>query len=95
MNIAEAREKIRTTQLVNRVQDHALGKVEMTATQVTAALGLLDRCVPKLNATDLRVTGQIELHAAIDRPTAESRDEWLERRERLMLAAIPAAGSAE
>ncbi len=44
------REKIRASQLVNRLEDHVLGEVEMTATQVTAALGLLKKCVPDLQA---------------------------------------------
>lgn len=50
MNIAEAREKIRTTQLVNRLTDHALGEVDMQPSQVTAALGLLKKALPDLAA---------------------------------------------
>jgi len=50
MNIAEAREKIRTTQLVNRLTDHVLGEVEMQQSQVTAALGLLKKSLPDLAA---------------------------------------------
>lgn len=50
MLIEEARQKIRTTQLINRLTDHALGKVDMQGTQVTAALGLLKKSVPDLAA---------------------------------------------
>lgn len=50
MNIAEAREKIRTTQIINRLQDHINGKVEMVPSQVTAALGLLKKRLPDLAA---------------------------------------------
>lgn len=47
------REKIRASQLVNRLEDHVLGEVEMSATQVTAALGLLKKCVPDLSAQQI------------------------------------------
>ncbi len=50
MNIAEARSKIRTTQIVNRLQDHIDGKIEMVPSQVTAALGLLKKAIPDLAA---------------------------------------------
>lgn len=46
------REKIRASQLVNRLEDHILGDLELTSTQVTAALGLLKKCVPDLRATE-------------------------------------------
>ncbi len=48
----EVREKIRASQLVNRLEDHVLGTVEMTSTQVSAALGLLKKCVPDLQAVE-------------------------------------------
>jgi hypothetical protein len=50
----EARQKIRTTQLINRLQDHALGSVEMTATQVQATRILLGKCLPDM--TEAKVT---------------------------------------
>ncbi len=52
MLIEEAREKIRTTQLINRLQNHALGEVEMTATQVKATETLLRKTLPDLSATE-------------------------------------------
>lgn len=48
----EIREKIRASQLVNRLENHVLGKAEMKTTQVTAALGLLKKCVPDLSQVD-------------------------------------------
>jgi hypothetical protein len=42
------RARIRAGGIVKRLEDHVLGKVEMTASQVTAALGLLRKCVPDL-----------------------------------------------
>lgn len=48
MLIEEARSKIRTTQLVNRLFNHGLGKVKMSATQVQAINILLKKVIPDL-----------------------------------------------
>lgn len=50
----EIREKIKTTQLLNRLTDHALGKLNkpMDATQVSAALGVVRKALPDLTATE-------------------------------------------
>lgn len=40
--------KIKTSQLVNRLTDHALGKVDMPNSAVRAALGLLAKTLPDL-----------------------------------------------
>lgn len=56
MLIEEARGKIQTTQLINRLQDHSLGKVEMTPTQVKATEILLRKKIPDLSATTLDTT---------------------------------------
>lgn len=53
MLIEEAREKIKTTQLVNRLQDHGLGKVDLSPTQVTAINILLKKRIPDLSAVTL------------------------------------------
>ncbi len=42
--------KIKTAQLVNRLQDHAEGKVEMTSSQLKAAEVLLKKTLPDLSA---------------------------------------------
>jgi len=49
------REKIRASQLVNRLEDHVLGEVDMSPTQVSAALGLLRKCVPDLSAQQVEL----------------------------------------
>ena len=56
---AAIRARIQSGVIVDRLEKHVLGKVEMTATQVTAALGLLRKCVPDLseNKTELE-TGE-------------------------------------
>jgi hypothetical protein len=48
MLITEARQKIRTTQLIKRLQDHVLGLTNMSASQVRAAEILLRKSVPDL-----------------------------------------------
>ena len=71
-NSDSIREKIKAGLLTKYLEDHASGSREMTQTQVTAALGLLDRCVPKLTAIEHSgdVTQRI---VSADTPTA---DEW-------------------
>jgi hypothetical protein len=46
----KTREKIQTSQLVNRLQDNALGKVELTALQVKSIEVLLRKTLPDLQA---------------------------------------------
>ena len=51
----EVRARIQASQLVNRLTNHALGKLKkkgMDASQVTAALGLLKKCLPDLNSVE-------------------------------------------
>jgi len=45
---AEHRTKIANSKILNRLIQHAEGEIEMTPTQVSAGLGLLDRVMPKL-----------------------------------------------
>jgi hypothetical protein len=49
----EIRQKIKATLIINKLENHALGQEEMSATQITAALGLLKKCVPDLAAIEL------------------------------------------
>lgn len=72
------REKIRASQLINRLQDHALGQVEMTSTQVRAAEVCLRKVLPDLSeshvTTDKREASdysRAELLAILDRADAE------------------------
>jgi hypothetical protein len=47
---ATVREKIRASQLINALQNHVFGKRKkrLDSTQVTAALGLLKKCLPDM-----------------------------------------------
>lgn len=47
------REKIRTTQLVNRLEKHALGEISMEPTQVRAIEVLLRKSLPDLSSVTL------------------------------------------
>jgi hypothetical protein len=48
-----ARERIKVSQLINRLQDHADGKTKMQPTQIQAARILLNKCLPDLRSTEL------------------------------------------
>ena len=51
-NQQSVREKIRASQLVNALENHVLKNKKMQQSQVTAALGLLKKCVPDLAVTE-------------------------------------------
>lgn len=64
------RDKIKASQLVNRLQDYALAELGeenpgLTKGQVTAALGLLKKCVPDLVNTQLTGEGDGPLQIAL------------------------------
>ena len=44
------RAKIRTSQLINRLEKHVLDDLELSASQVSAALGLIKKTCPDLAA---------------------------------------------
>ena len=73
----ETRAKIRTSQLINRLENHVFGKVDMTSTQVAAALGLLKKTLPDLTAVDAKGTIENVHYAIGNQPLTE--DEWIER----------------
>lgn len=51
------RERIRSSQIINRLQNCALGKVELTAVQVRAAETLLRKALPDLQSVELSGPG--------------------------------------
>jgi len=74
----EARRKIKISQLVNRLTNHVLGKVEMSSTQVTAASVLLKKVLPDLTSTEL--TGDVNHNYVAMMPnSAETTEEWEKR----------------
>lgn len=70
------RERIKTTQLVNRLTNFALGKLRkpMEPHQVTAALGLLKKTVPDLQAIEHSGTIVEEVHTVSSEPLTE--EQW-------------------
>ena len=48
----ETRAKIQTSQLINRLSDHVLGKLELSPTQVRAAEILLKKTIPDLSSAE-------------------------------------------
>lgn len=71
----KVRQRIQTTMLIKRLEDHALGKIEMTATQITAAQTLLRKSLADLS--QIEHTGEVTTHYVAELPKpAESADEW-------------------
>lgn len=54
----EVRTKIQTSQLLNRLTDHALGEIELSTTQIKAIEILLKKSIPDLASVEL--TGDSE-----------------------------------
>lgn len=52
----QTRAKIQANRLIEELQKCALGEREMTKTQISAAVALLDRAVPKLQ--QIQMTGE-------------------------------------
>lgn len=56
------RDKIKNSNILNALIEHAEGKREMSASQVTAAIALLKKIMPDLAAVSMDVSGEINLH---------------------------------
>lgn len=54
----EIRAKIKTSQLINRLENHIFGDVELSASQVRGIEILLSKTLPNLQATE--ITGDVE-----------------------------------
>ena len=50
----EHRDKIRNSNILNALIEHATGAREMASTQVTAALGLLKKVMPDLSSAEVK-----------------------------------------
>jgi len=75
MHQESVREKIKVSQLINRLANHALGKNKMTNTQVRAAEILLNKSLPNLQSSELTGPngGPVQTESKIDfsKATAE------------------------
>jgi hypothetical protein len=52
------RAKIKAAQLINRLTDHAMGKIELSASQVRSIEILLKKILPDLQATTISTDGE-------------------------------------
>src|SRR5262245_23396777 len=73
----DVREKIRITQLINRLQSCAMGEIKLTIPQLRAIEILLRKCVPDLAAAEIKA--DIRHRYVIEVPPQLSEEEWLEK----------------
>ena len=69
----EHRTKISNSKILNRLVDHVEGKIEMSATQVTAGVALLRKIMPDLQAVEMSGETAVVHTVVSTLPTAE---EW-------------------
>lgn len=70
----KTRAKIQTSQIINRLSSFINGKCELSAAQVTAALGLLKKTMPDLASIEANVEGQVTTYVIGSKPM--SADDW-------------------
>lgn len=70
------REKIRTTQLINRLQDHVFKDLELSATQLRAIEIMLKKVLPDLSAQEL--TGDVTQYVARLPQPAQTAAQWVD-----------------
>lgn len=51
--VERIRERIQADRIIKKLEDHVLNNEEMTASQITAALGLLKKRIPDLSAVEM------------------------------------------
>jgi hypothetical protein len=89
-----AREKIRASLIIDRMQAHFEGKIELTMTQIRVGEILLRKCVPDLTAID--ISGQLTHHRyVVEMPATLSEEEWTKKYSPKMLTAEPQEGPLE
>ncbi len=77
---AETRERIKGGLLIKRLMDHVFGHVELTKTQVSAALGLLKKVVPDLSA--IEHSGEVTQNHIVRLPAKPAdMTEWQKQHE--------------
>lgn len=68
--------KIKTTQIIRRLQKHIDGKLELSATQVSAAQTLLRKVIPDLASTETHLT--VESMSDVLRQVSERKQGLIE-----------------
>lgn len=74
----DVRAKIQASQLVNRLTNHALGKIELSATQIKAIEILLRKSVPDLSS--IEHTGEVTNWVMRMPEPAATSEEWERQR---------------
>lgn len=69
---ADARGRIQVLKLIKQLEAHALGKLELRPTQVSAALGLLKKALPDLGNVPLKSDGKKPVRLVVAWKTAKS-----------------------
>jgi hypothetical protein len=78
----DTRLKIKTTQLCNRLMAHAMGEVELSATQIQAIKILLGKTLPDLQSVEH--SGEIATPYVMQMPeVAKDAAEWLKAQSTL------------
>jgi|ERR1700733_8947187 len=67
----KVRARIRVGVLLQRLRDHMLGRIELSATQIMAAKILLGKCLPDLRAID--ISGTVDVSDAANLTTDQIR----------------------
>ncbi len=71
----ETRARIQVSQIINRLQNHILGKLELSPTQVRSAEILLKKRIPDLSSTENKT--EVTHRYVADVPAvAATVDEW-------------------
>ena len=66
IRLSEAhRDRIKNSNILNALIEHACGEREMSATQVTAGLGLLKKALPDLQAVQHSGDPEAPIHAKV------------------------------
>ena len=71
------REKIRASQLINRLHKCAFGEISLTMTQLRAIEILLRKSIPDLAAAEIK--SEQTYRYVVELPPVLSRDEWLRK----------------
>jgi hypothetical protein len=68
------REKIRASQLINRLQSCAMGEIDLTMPQIRAIEILLRKCIPDLTAAEIKF--EQTRRYVVEVPPVLDPDEW-------------------
>ncbi len=73
------RAKIKAAQIINRMQDCIMGKVELNQAQVSCGKALLDKCLPSLANTELTGKDGKDIFVVALPPTTSNWQEHLKK----------------